>query len=82
MVQDEVENSLAPASIKPTETQQRSTYAAVTRRSRIPAQRLPTQLRKTNLWQTVDNKPDCFHCGHPGHVVRYCREKKAIFYTY
>ncbi|GFR27276.1 CCHC-type domain-containing protein [Trichonephila clavata] len=82
MVQDEVEKALAPVSVNPAETQRQPEYAAVTRRSRVPAQRLPTQPRKTDLWRTTDNRPVCSHCSHPGHVVRYCREKKTIFDSY
>ncbi|GFR20004.1 CCHC-type domain-containing protein [Trichonephila clavata] len=51
-------------------------------RSRTPAQRLPTQPRKTDVWGTVDNRPVCFHCGRSGHVLSYCRERKAIFDSY
>ncbi|UYV72138.1 hypothetical protein LAZ67_9001944 [Cordylochernes scorpioides] len=40
---------------------------------------LPTQPRKTEHWRTYDDKPICFHCGRPGHVVRYCRERRQIF---
>ncbi|GFQ66304.1 CCHC-type domain-containing protein [Trichonephila clavata] len=79
MVQDEVEKALAPVSVNPAETQRRPTYAAVTRRSRVPEQRLPTQPRKTDLWRTTDNRP-VWTC--PGHVVRYCRERKANFDSY
>lgn len=35
--------------------------------------------RKTEIWRTENNRPVCFHCGKPGHVVRYCRERRQIF---
>ncbi|GFS70627.1 CCHC-type domain-containing protein [Trichonephila clavipes] len=79
IVQDEVERVLAPVSTKPTETRPRPTYAAVTRKYRAPVQKFPPQPRKTDVWRTADNRPVCFHCGRPGHVMRYCRERKAVF---
>ncbi|GFS40214.1 CCHC-type domain-containing protein [Trichonephila inaurata madagascariensis] len=82
IVQDDVEKALTPVSVKLSETQRRPTYADVARKSRVLAQRLPTQPRKTYLWRTVDNRPVCFHCGRPGHVIRYYRERKAIFDSY
>lgn len=30
------------------------------------------QVRKTDVWRTVDNRPLCYHCGEPGHVIRRC----------
>ncbi|GFU86942.1 CCHC-type domain-containing protein [Trichonephila clavipes] len=79
IVQDEVERVLAPVSTKPTETRPRPTYAALTRKYRAPVQKFPPEPRKTDVWRTADNRPVCFHCGRPGHVMRYCRERKAVF---
>ncbi|GFW17475.1 CCHC-type domain-containing protein [Trichonephila clavipes] len=79
IVQDEVERVLAPVSTKPTENRPRPTYAAVTRKYRAPVQKFPPEPRKTDVWRTADNRPVCFHCGRPGHVMRYCRERKAVF---
>ncbi|GFS56737.1 CCHC-type domain-containing protein [Trichonephila clavipes] len=78
IVQDEVERVLAPVSTKPTETRPRPTYAAVTRKYRAPVQNFPPEPRKTDVWRTADNRPVCFHCGRPGHVMRYCREKGCL----
>ncbi|GFX59821.1 CCHC-type domain-containing protein [Trichonephila clavipes] len=78
IVQDEVERVLAPVSTKPTETRPRPTYAAVTRKYRAPIQKFPPEPRKTDVWRTADNRPVCFHCGRPGHVMRYCREKGCL----
>ncbi|GFV00631.1 CCHC-type domain-containing protein [Trichonephila clavipes] len=79
IVQDEVERVWAPVSTKPTETRPRPTYAAVTRKYRAPVQKFPPEPRKTDVWRTADNRPVCFHCGRPGHVMRYCRKRKAVF---
>lgn len=35
--------------------------------------------RKTDVWRTTDNVPLCYHCGRPGHVLRYCRERRRVF---
>ncbi|UYV77418.1 K02A2.6-like [Cordylochernes scorpioides] len=34
---------------------------------------------KTEHWRTYDDKPICFHCRRPGHVVRHCRERRQVF---
>ncbi|GFU57446.1 CCHC-type domain-containing protein [Trichonephila clavipes] len=46
---------------------------------RSPVQKFPPEPRKTDVWRTADNRPVCFHCGRPGHVMRYCRKRKAVF---
>ncbi|GFV74313.1 CCHC-type domain-containing protein [Trichonephila clavipes] len=41
----------------------------------------PTQQntgRKTDLWRTSDNVPICFHCERPGHVTRYCSDRRVF----
>lgn len=38
--------------------------------------------KKTDLWRGADNRPVCFHCARPEHVVCYCRERKAVFVNY
>ncbi|GFY74160.1 CCHC-type domain-containing protein [Trichonephila inaurata madagascariensis] len=57
------------------------TYATVVRQPRRPVEPLPVP-RQTDVWRTDDNRPVCFHCGRPGHGVRYCRERRAIFDAY
>ncbi|GFS54817.1 CCHC-type domain-containing protein [Trichonephila inaurata madagascariensis] len=57
------------------------TYATVVRQPRCPVEPLPVP-RQTDVWRTNDNRPICLHCGRPGHVVHYCRERQAIFDAY
>ncbi|GFV46232.1 CCHC-type domain-containing protein [Trichonephila clavipes] len=57
------------------------TYATVVRQPRHPVEPLPVP-RQTDVGRTDDNRPVCIHCGRPGHVVRYCCERRAIFDAY
>lgn len=31
--------------------------------------------RPTDVWRTDDQRPICFYCGSPGHILRYCRRR-------
>ncbi|GFX71624.1 CCHC-type domain-containing protein [Trichonephila clavipes] len=55
------------------------TYATILRQPRRPVELLP---RQTDVVRTDDNRTVCVHCGRPGYVVRYCRERRAIFDAY
>ncbi|GFY62332.1 CCHC-type domain-containing protein [Trichonephila inaurata madagascariensis] len=96
IIKDEVNRSLATIISQPITASQQffsseqqptlktprrpTTYAA-----RSPMVAPPPQYeaqRKTDWWRTADSRPVCFHCGRPGHVVRYCHERRAIFNDY
>ncbi|GFR12649.1 CCHC-type domain-containing protein [Trichonephila clavata] len=82
MVQNEIEKASIPVSVKPAKIQRRPTYTTVTKRSRVPTHQHSQEKLIFGEQLTTDNRPVCFHCGCPGHVMRYCREKKAIFDSY
>ncbi|UYV72254.1 hypothetical protein LAZ67_9002361, partial [Cordylochernes scorpioides] len=71
-VREEVSRALQPTrpQVNVVQQQPRTPYYNIDR---------PTQPRNTEHWRTYDDKPICFHCGRPGHVVRYCRERRQVF---
>ncbi|KAK8782586.1 hypothetical protein V5799_016069 [Amblyomma americanum] len=32
----------------------------------------PRPVRKADVWRTPNNRPLCYHCGEPGHILRNC----------
>lgn len=79
VVREEVMEALAPLTVPKRRT--------VTTRSSVPVRPQPRRdtrnsavpERKTDVWRTANNVPLCYHCGRPGHVLRYCRERRRIF---
>ncbi|GBN69328.1 hypothetical protein AVEN_36034-1 [Araneus ventricosus] len=85
MVREEVMETLAPlaAPRQRNSIRRRSTTSrrSVSVRSppRREARNSAVPMRKTDLWRTDSNIPLCYHCGRPGLVLRYCRERRQIF---
>ncbi|UYV84803.1 K02A2.6-like, partial [Cordylochernes scorpioides] len=87
-VKEEIGRTLAPISKPRRSSPQKerprefynNSYVAQTIRPH-PEPRYPKQggRRDTNEWRTTEGKPICFHCGRPGHVVRYCRDRRREY---
>ncbi|UYV79189.1 hypothetical protein LAZ67_17001439, partial [Cordylochernes scorpioides] len=85
IVKEEIGRTLAPISKSRRNPPQKerprqflnTRYEAETIRPH-PEPRYPKQggRRDTNDWRTTEGRPICFYCGRPGHVVRYCRDRK------
>ncbi|UYV74252.1 hypothetical protein LAZ67_11002617 [Cordylochernes scorpioides] len=80
VIRSEIQQTLAPISAPrlPESFRPRRQYLpqndqGYRRRTEGPPNNQRTQ------WRTEDDKPICFHCGRPGHVVRYCRERQQVF---
>ncbi|UYV79015.1 hypothetical protein LAZ67_17000651 [Cordylochernes scorpioides] len=85
IVKEEIGRTLAPISKSRRSPPQKekprqflnTRYEAETIRPH-PEPRYPKQggRRDTNDCRTTEGRPICFYCGRPGHVVRYCRDRK------
>ncbi|UYV82076.1 K02A2.6-like [Cordylochernes scorpioides] len=77
MIREEVKMNLSPISKRPSVLVRNQSRPF---RTYEPSKRTeyssPPILPKSQQWRTPDDRPLCFHCGRPGHVVRYCRERR------
>ncbi|UYV63051.1 hypothetical protein LAZ67_2002979 [Cordylochernes scorpioides] len=73
IVKEEVQQVLAPITRRSIQSQRRRMFVP---RFRRQDDYTPYAPRTSDQWLTVDNQPICFHCGKPGHVLRYCRERR------
>ncbi|UYV64788.1 K02A2.6-like [Cordylochernes scorpioides] len=76
IVKEEVQQVLAPITRRNIQSQRRRTFVP---RFRREDDYTPYTPRTSDQWRTADNQPICFHCGKPGHVLRYCRERRRTF---
>ncbi|GBN63768.1 hypothetical protein AVEN_139494-1 [Araneus ventricosus] len=86
MVRKEVMETLSPLaaprqrnSIPRRNTTSRRSVSVRSPPIRREARNSAVPMRKTDLWRVDSNVPLCYHCGRPGHVLRYCRERRQIF---
>ncbi|UYV84270.1 hypothetical protein LAZ67_X001713, partial [Cordylochernes scorpioides] len=85
IVKEEVDKVLAPMSginTFPMESAARSAPRNYRKNTwyapKVEASGSRVEVRDTNEWRTPDGTPICFHCGRPGHVVRYCRDRRRL----
>ncbi|GBM21053.1 hypothetical protein AVEN_5766-1 [Araneus ventricosus] len=87
IIREEVRSTLAPITRNepapsPYTTKRRTNQSFWRHRQRLQQdgrRNLQDVGRKTDLWRTSDNVPICFHCGRPGHVTIYCRDRRRVF---
>ncbi|UYV84729.1 hypothetical protein LAZ67_X003238 [Cordylochernes scorpioides] len=80
LIREEVKMNLSPISKRPSILVRNQSRPF---RTYEPSKRTecssPPVLPNSQQWRTPDDRLLCFHCGRPGHIVRYCREKRQVF---
>ncbi|UYV80677.1 hypothetical protein LAZ67_19001352, partial [Cordylochernes scorpioides] len=86
IIREEIEKNVAAISKPIQRPPPRQSYPNQTRTfNQVPRRQYSTQTpiydqrppqQGTDEWRTHDNIPICFNCGRPGHVKRYCRERR------
>lgn len=80
IVREEVMEALAPlTSARRRPVTHRPSNPVISTQPRRENRKIAGPRRRTDIWRTDDNVPLCYHCGRPGHVLRYCRERRQIF---
>lgn len=79
LVREEVKEALAPLTSPKRRTVTPRRSVAVRPQPSREARNRTVPQRRTDIWRTADNVPLCYHCGRPGHVLRYCRERRRVF---
>lgn len=77
IVQEEMMDVLAPITRSKARYNNPRKSSSYQPRHRVENNTVPQ--RKTDMWRTETNVPICYHCGRPGHVLRYCRERRQVF---
>ncbi|UYV62954.1 hypothetical protein LAZ67_2002611 [Cordylochernes scorpioides] len=80
LIREEVKMNLSPISKRPSILVRNQSIPFRTyESSKITECSSPPTLPKSQQWRTPDDRLLCFHCGRPGHIIRYCRERKQVF---
>ncbi|UYV69423.1 hypothetical protein LAZ67_6003537 [Cordylochernes scorpioides] len=80
VIRSEIQQTLAPISAlrQPESFRPRRQYLPQNDQGYRRITEGPPNNQRTQ-WRTEDDRPICFHCGRPGHVARYCRDRRQAF---
>ncbi|UYV70960.1 hypothetical protein LAZ67_8001258 [Cordylochernes scorpioides] len=80
VIRSEIQQTLAPISAtrQPESFRLRRQYLPQNDQGYRRRTEGPPNSQRTQ-WRTEDDRPICFHCGRPGHIARYCRDRRQAF---